>query len=472
MNKKWFAVLRVFVLVSTLVLSTFSYTFAGPNFPDIQKHWAKTWIERAVKEGIVTGYPNGTFQPDRPLSRAEFSTILVKASKLAGVDAVLPFKDVPKAYWGYEFIQKAYAKGWIAGFPDGTFQPDKPVNREQAAVILTKKMEAETRGVAYQIPYANVLDKNNISEWAFTQVAWLMQESIIKGTTNKTFLPQKPLTRAEAVVMLLNVLDYKAPQPKNMVLSTTTSTYDSGLLDVIIPIYEASNHVRVKVISVGTGQAITTARSGDADCILVHDRAAEDLFMKDGFGSYRLDVMYNDFILIGPASDPKDIKETNSILEAFKKIAQTEATFISRGDKSGTHSKELGIWKSAGIEPTGKSWYVSAGQGMGAVLLMANEKQAYTLTDRATYLKYIKDKKINLVIINEGSAQLLNPYGIMPVSPQKYPHVQYDFANKLCLFMTGIPGQKMIGEYGVKDFGSPLFFPDSLEYKAYLKNKK
>ena len=468
MNKRWFAISCAFFLVFSL----FTQSSAAPTLRDIKNHWAKEYVERAIDQGIITGYPDGTFQPDRALSRAEFATILVKADKLPSTDKPLPFKDVNTKFWGYEYIQKAYAKGWITGFPDGTFKPDNPVTREQAAVILVKKMEAETRGVAYQLPYANVLDKNNISEWAFTQVAWLMQENIIKGTPAKTFLPQKSLSRAESVVMLLNVLDYKTPQAKSMILSTTTSTYDSGLLNVLIPIYEASNHVKVKIISVGTGQAIATAKSGDADCILVHDRPAEDLFMKDGYGSYRLDVMYNDFILIGPAKDPKGILSSSNIIDAFKKIAATESTFISRGDKSGTHSKELSIWKAAGIDPNGQPWYVSAGQGMGAVLLMAHEKQAYTLTDRATFLKYAKDKKINLVIIKEGSKELLNPYGIMPVNPKKFSHVQYDLANKLCLFMTGVPGQKLIGEYGVKDFGSPLFFPDSLEYKEYLKNKK
>lgn len=472
MKKSWISCSLVLFVLCSLFLRLWIPTSAAPNLSDIKTHWAKEYIERAVNQGIITGYPDGTFKPDKALSRVEFSVLLVKASKVAGGQKELPFKDVPKSYWGYAFIQKAYEQGWISGFPDDTFRPENPVNREQAALILTKQMKAETRGVAYQIPYANVLDKDKISEWAFTQVAWLMQEKIIKGTPTKTFLPQKALSRAEAVVMLLNVLDYKLPQEQTMILSTTTSTYDSGLLGLIIPVYEASNHVKVKIISVGTGQAITTARNGDADCILVHDRTAEDLFMKDGFGSYRLDVMYNDFILIGPANDPKGIKSAGTILDAFKKIAQTKATFISRGDKSGTHSKELSIWKNAGIEPVGKEWYVSAGQGMGAVLLMAHEKRAYTLTDRATYLKYIKDKKIDLVIINEGSSQLLNPYGIMPVNPLKFSHVKYDLANKMCLFITGIPGQKMISEYGVKDFGSPLFFPDSVEYKAYLKTKK
>jgi tungstate transport system substrate-binding protein len=257
---------------------------------------------------------------------------------------------------------------------------------------------------------------------------------------------------------------------ESMTLSTTTSTFDSGLLSVIVPIFEKANHVKVKIVSVGTGQSIAIAQKGDADCVLVHARALEDKFMNDGFGTFRFDVMYNDFIIIGPKSDPAGIKSTKTAIEAFQKIASTQSTFISRGDKSGTNVKELDVWKAAGIEPKG-TWYVSAGQGMGAVLLMADEKQAYTLTDRATYLKYMKDKKIQLVILNEGSKTLLNPYGVIPVSPAKFPGLNSKMADRFAYFITGIPGQTLIGDFGKKDFGASLFFPDSDEYKAYLKTK-
>jgi tungstate transport system substrate-binding protein len=258
-------------------------------------------------------------------------------------------------------------------------------------------------------------------------------------------------------------------EPSSMILATTTSTEDSGLLKVLVPAFEAKYPVTVKVVSVGTGQAITIGEQGDADCLLVHDRAKEDKFVADGFGAYRMDVMYNDFVIIGPANDPAGIKNATDAINALSLLSQSQSTFVSRGDQSGTHSKELKLWKEAGVEPV-TPWYISAGQGMGAVLLMADEKQAYTLTDRATFLKYTKDGKITLELLFEGSAPLLNPYGVIPVSKDKHPSVNFLAAEQFAKFITSMEGQKIIGEFGTADFGSPLFFPDSEEFKS--KNSK
>ncbi len=248
-----------------------------------------------------------------------------------------------------------------------------------------------------------------------------------------------------------------------LILATTTSTRDAGLLDYILPDFEAKYNASVEVIAVGTGQALELGKKGDADVELVHARALEDAFVASGDGINRQDVMYNDFIIIGPANDPAGIKGLKGP-EAFAKIAQTGSRFISRGDQSGTNTKELAIWKAAGVEPKG-DWYISAGQGMGAVLTMANEQLAYTLSDRATYLARTK-KGIDLVILCEGDPDLLNRYGVIAVNPAKHPGVNSDLANKFIDWITSVETQKLIGTFGVKDFGKPLFFPESAQYKA------
>ncbi len=256
----------------------------------------------------------------------------------------------------------------------------------------------------------------------------------------------------------------RVSEKTSMILATTTSTEDSGLLGVLLPEFEKKTNIEVKVVSVGTGQAIAIGEKGDADCLLVHDRAKEDLFVEQGHGSYRMDVMYNDFILIGPKEDPANLKNATDISEALKNILATQSPFVSRGDQSGTHSKESSLWKNADIQAEG-SWYISAGQGMGAVLLMADEKQAYTLTDRATYLKYMKDQKIDLQILFEGADPLLNPYGVIPLNPEKHPKVNFKAAEAFAKFITSLDGQKIIEAYGKEEFGAPLFFPDSENYR-------
>jgi len=241
-------------------------------------------------------------------------------------------------------------------------------------------------------------------------------------------------------------------------MSTTTSTENSGLLSVLIPPFEKDNGIKVDVIAVGTGAALKLGENGDVDVVFVHSRPDEDKFVSDGFGVYRKDVMHNDFVVLGPKKDPAGVKGSVSASEAFKKISETASPFVSRGDNSGTHKKELIVWKNAGIDPKGK-WYIEAGQGMGAVLQIADEKQGYTLSDRGTYLAY-KDK-IDISIVFEGDKALFNPYGIIAVNPEKHPHTKFELAKKLVDFITGPKGQKIIKDFKIN--GEQLFYPDAVK---------
>ena len=247
------------------------------------------------------------------------------------------------------------------------------------------------------------------------------------------------------------------PAIKDLILATTTSTVDSGLLDVLVPVFEKQTGYRVKTISTGTGQALAMGEKGEADVLLCHAPQAEKkLVDAGGVTNYRL-VMHNDFVIVGPADDPAGVKGRSSI-EAFKLIAAKEAPFISRGDDSGTHKKELSLWKEAGIDPAGK-WRQESGQGMGATLLMASEKRGYTLTDRATYLA--QKANIALVILSQGDRSLLNIYHVMQVNPEKFPKVNAAGSKAFVEFMVAPETQKMIGEFGKGKFGQSLFFPDA-----------
>jgi tungstate transport system substrate-binding protein len=219
----------------------------------------------------------------------------------------------------------------------------------------------------------------------------------------------------------------------------------------------------VEVIAVGTGQALTLGQDGNADVLLVHARAKEDEFMAAGHGVRREDVMYNDFVIVVPESDPAGIKGITSAVEAFTTIANKKATFISRGDESGTNTKELSIWSKAGIKPAG-DWYVSAGQGMGEVLTMAAEQQAYTLSDRATYLARTKEG-LDLVILVEGDKDLFNPYGVIAVNPNKGPQIKADLANEFIDWIISVPVQEKIAQFGMAEFGQSLFIPDSQSWR-------
>jgi tungstate transport system substrate-binding protein len=245
-----------------------------------------------------------------------------------------------------------------------------------------------------------------------------------------------------------------APQSRTLTLATTTSARDTGLLDALLPKFREQTGIDVKVVAVGTGQAIELARRGDADAMLVHDPAAEEKFMADGFGSVRRPLMYNDFVLVGPATDPAGVKGEKSIAKAFAQVAAKQAPFYSRGDESGTHVKEKKIWSQAEVEAKG-DWYQSAGVGMAALLRLADEKDGYTLTDRGTYLS--QRKNLNLVILSEGDPLLINRYSVIVVNPEKHPHVHHSEADQFLKFMTSPETQKAIAEFGVERFGEPLF---------------
>jgi tungstate transport system substrate-binding protein len=242
-------------------------------------------------------------------------------------------------------------------------------------------------------------------------------------------------------------------------ISSTTSTDNTGLFGALNPPFEKRFNCRVDVIAVGTGKALKIGEAGDVDVVFVHARAAEDKFIADGHGVNRRDVMYNDFIIIGPKEDPAGIKGFKDAKKALAAIADKSVPFISRGDDSGTHKKELILWKKAGIAPNG-TWYAEAGQGMGAVLQIANEKEAYALADRGTYLAY--SDKVDLTILCEGDKDLFNPYGIMAVNPARFPSVNYVLAMAYIGWVTSHEGQKIIREFGVEKFGQPLFIPQAI----------
>ena len=244
-------------------------------------------------------------------------------------------------------------------------------------------------------------------------------------------------------------------QPEDLILASTTSTQDSGLFDELIPAFEdAHPECQVKVLAVGTGEALALGESKDADVLLVHARDAEEEFIADGFGIERADVMYNDFVIVGPADDPAGVSKAAHAAEALALISETGSTFVSRGDDSGTHKKEKRLWESAGIASEG-DWYLSAGQGMGEVLKMAAEKQAHTLTDRATYLN-LRDT-FDLEILFDGDEALKNQYGVMTVTDAANP----DGAQAFFDWITGEEGQDVIRGYGVEEFGQSLFFPNA-----------
>jgi tungstate transport system substrate-binding protein len=246
------------------------------------------------------------------------------------------------------------------------------------------------------------------------------------------------------------------PKDKNVILSTTTSTQDSGLLDVLVPLFEKQTGYTVKTISVGTGQAVALAAKGDADVALVHAPSLEKQYVAEGKLPNRRLVMYNDFVIIGPRSDPAKIKSAKTASAALRLIEQSKSRFVSRGDNSGTHNLEKTLWKEAGIEPKG-AWYIEAGQGMGATLGIANERNAYTITDRGTYLAL--GSRITLPILGEGDKALLNIYSVMEVNPANGPRINTAGGKAFVDFMVAPQTQSVIKNFGVEKFGQPLFVP-------------
>jgi len=246
------------------------------------------------------------------------------------------------------------------------------------------------------------------------------------------------------------------PQQRNVILSTTTSTQDSGLLEVLIPLFEKQSGYMIKTVSVGTGQALALAAKGDADVALVHAPSLEKQYVTEGKLLNRRLVMYNDFVLIGPKEDPAKIKNVKTAIAAVRLIEQSRSRFVSRGDNSGTHNLEKSLWKQAGIEPKG-SWYIEAGQGMGATLGIANERNAYTLTDRGTYLALAK--RVELPILVEGDKALLNIYSVMEVNPANGPRINAAGGKAFADFLVSPQTQAVIGNFGKEKFAQPLFVP-------------
>jgi tungstate transport system substrate-binding protein len=298
---------------------------------------------------------------------------------------------------------------------------------------------------------------------------------------------KKMATRMTAVLgafmLVLTLAANGWSEAKVLKMSTTSSTQSSGLLDILLPEFEHDSGIKIKVIAKGTGAAIRDGQDGNVDVIFVHAKGREIAFVKDGFGTERFPVMHNDFVLLGPAADPAGIKGEMDAAAALGSIAKAKVMFVSRGDDSGTHTKEQALWGASGVEvmeasqtiiKKGKekkitskrpakadNWYVSIGQGMGKVVTYADEKRAYTIADRGTYIKYKfgKSPAIELDVLSEGDANLANPYGIIPVNPKRHPHVQYEMAMKFVDWITGARGQKLIGDYRLE--GKQLFYPDA-----------
>jgi tungstate transport system substrate-binding protein len=268
------------------------------------------------------------------------------------------------------------------------------------------------------------------------------------------------MRRALLVLALSGLLQVPMAAAQQFItVSSTTSTEQSGLFKHLLPIFEKKTGTQVRVVALGTGQALDMARRGDADVVFVHDKVAEEKFVADGFGVQRFEVMYNDFVLVGPKADPAKIAGGRNIVDAYKKIAAASAPFASRGDKSGTHAAELRLWKIAGVDPqTGKgTWYRETGSGMGPTLNTASSMNAYSFTDRGTWLSF--KNRGDLVIVVEGDEQLFNQYGVMLVNPAKHPHVKKELGQAFVDWVISAEGQKAIADYKIGS--DQLFFPNA-----------
>jgi len=268
---------------------------------------------------------------------------------------------------------------------------------------------------------------------------------------------QRNIINSFLLLTLSSLASHGFAQEKSIVVSSTTSTEQSGLFNYLLPIYKSKSGIDVKVVAVGTGQALDIGRRGDADVVFVHDKPAEEQFVAEGFSSKRYEVMYNDFILIGPKSDPAKIAGGKEIDIAFQKIAAAQSPFISRGDKSGTNAAELRYWKSAGINPTSGSWYKETGSGMGPALNTASAMNAYILADRGTWLSF--KNRGDLIILVQGDPKLFNQYGVMLVNPEKFPQVKKTLGQKFIDWLISKEGQAVIASYKID--GEQLFFPNA-----------
>jgi len=268
---------------------------------------------------------------------------------------------------------------------------------------------------------------------------------------------QRNIINSFLLLTLSSLASHGFAQEKSIVVSSTTSTEQSGLFNYLLPIYKSKSGIDVKVVAVGTGQALDIGRRGDADVVFVHDKPAEEQFVAEGFSSKRYEVMYNDFILIGPKSDPAKIAGGKEIDVAFQRIAAAQSPFISRGDKSGTNAAELRYWKSAGINPTSGSWYKETGSGMGPALNTASAMNAYILADRGTWLSF--KNRGDLIILVQGDPKLFNQYGVMLVNPEKFPQVKKTLGQNFIDWLISKEGQAVIASYKID--GEQLFFPNA-----------
>jgi tungstate transport system substrate-binding protein len=306
------------------------------------------------------------------------------------------------------------------------------------------------------------------------EIGWKL---CVPSPTDAQAMLNRPLETSDVT---LSPAEPTGPEVGRLVLATTTSTDNSGLLNAILPDFETRYGADVEVIAVGTGQAIQLGENGDADVILVHARDREDTFVAAGYGLNRQNVMYNDFVIVGPAADPAGIKGMADVGAALAEVAETGGTFISRGDDSGTHIKEQSLWQASGVplvEATGINsadnavvkpdgdWYLSVGQGMGATLTVADEQQAYTLSDRATFLARTLEG-IDLEILVEGDSRLFNPYGVIAVNPERHPNVNAAGVEAFIEWLTSLETQQLISQFGVAEFGQPLFVSDSVAWNA------
>jgi tungstate transport system substrate-binding protein len=263
------------------------------------------------------------------------------------------------------------------------------------------------------------------------------------------------------VILLLVLAACTTNQTKDLLLVSTTSTQDSGLLDVLLPAFESQSGYQVRLIATGSGQALKMGEQGNADVILLHSPDAEEEFVANGFGIDRRLVMHNDFVVVGPPADPVSLRTRPTLASAFKAIFSSASTFVSRGDESGTNIKELAIWKNAGLDPHGQSWYIETGQGQGNTLIIASEKGGYALVDRGTFLAY--KSNLDLEILFEGDPFLKNIYHVITVNPEKWPSVNLAGAKAFEDFVTSPRGQKIIAEFGVEQYGQTLFSPDAVK---------
>ena len=268
---------------------------------------------------------------------------------------------------------------------------------------------------------------------------------------------QRNIINAFLILILGGLASLSFAQEKSIVVASTTSTEQSGLFAYLLPIFKSKSGIDVKVVAVGTGQALDIGRRGDADVVFVHDKPAEEQFVAEGFSTKRYEVMYNDFILIGPKNDPAKIAGGKDINEALQKIAASQSPFISRGDKSGTNAAELRYWKNAGINPAGEAWYKETGSGMGPALNTASAMNAYILTDRGTWLSF--KNRGDLMIVVEGDRKLFNQYGVMLVNPERFPQVKKVLGQTLIAWLISKDGQSAIASYKID--GEQLFFPNA-----------